>query len=133
MSVAGGWVYRAAVTNYGADYAAYKNPYPLADRAWRVIDNCGPGTVAAALVGALVLLTYRDTRRAALLIVAMPPIMLLHFLQLQDFAPHHCYLFLPAFVLLPGLALARVLAAAPGWVRWLGVALPPPPGSRRWP
>jgi hypothetical protein len=122
-SVAGGWVARVAATDYGANFSAYKAALPLADRAWLVIDDCGPGTVAAALLGTLVLLAFRDTRRAALVIAAMPPIMLLHFLRMQDFAPHHCYLFLPAFVLLPGLALVRVLGAAPGWVRWPGVAL----------
>lgn len=122
VTVAAGWVYRAATTDYAAAYAAYKHPFPLSDRAWGVIEICGPGTVAAALAGVLVLSAFRDTRRAALVLAAMPPVVLLHFLSVQDFGPHHCYLFLPAFVLLPGLALVRVLDAAPGWVRWPAVA-----------
>ena len=109
FTVAGGWVIRAATTNYADDYFAYKSLDPLHERAWLIVENCGPGYFAAALLGLIVSLCYRELRRPALVIAGMVPVMTVHFLKTQDPGPHHYYLFLPALVLLPSLAGVRFL------------------------
>ena len=124
FAVAGGWVIRAATTNYAADYYAYKSLDPLPDRARLIVDNCGPGTVALAVLGLLVLLAFRDTRRPAIVIAGMVPVMAYHFLRTQDPGPHHYYLFLPAFVLLPSLAWARVSCLVSPYFHWPLVLFP---------
>jgi len=124
FAIAGGWVIRAATTNYAADYYAYKSLDPLPDRVGIIVDNCGPGYVALAVVGFLVLLAFRDMRRPAILIAGMVPVMAYHFLRTQDPGPHHYYMFLPAFVLLPSLAAARVSCWISPYFRWPLLVIP---------
>jgi hypothetical protein len=118
LSLAGGWVVRAATTNYAQAYVAYKTPLPWAERAGTVLDNCGPAYLALAALGFALLLRFRDTRRPALFVAALCPVMLWHFMRVQDFGIHHYYLFLPSIVLLQTLGIARLLQVAPGWVKW---------------
>jgi hypothetical protein len=77
----------------------------------------------AVVVSILILVRSCETRRAALIVGLMPPIMLLQLLKTADPGPHHWYLLLPAYVLLPSLALAKVLGNARRLVRWLVVGL----------
>jgi hypothetical protein len=118
LSFAADWAYRAATTDYADTYAAYKMHDAAADRAWEAVNYCGLGAGAAAAAGLLVCLGSRSARRPAVLVAAMYPVMLLLFIRVQGMGPHHYNLLLPAYVLLPALALASL----PGWLRWPGVA-----------
>lgn len=109
------WVRRAATTNYADLYAAYKTPHTTAERTWGVIARCGPAAWAFAAIAFAILLAFRDTRRATLVIGLMPPIMLFHFQRTQNLDPHHFSLFLPALVLLPAMAGCRIFGSAPVW------------------
>jgi hypothetical protein len=117
------WVRRVLTTDYTNDYAAYHSPAPLADRVLVVLDNCGPAHAVAVLVGFGALAFRADTRRIALLVGGMLPIMLLQMLKTADPGIHHLYLFLPAYVLIPSLAVTRWLGPSPAVVRWPAVAL----------
>jgi hypothetical protein len=120
------WVRRAVTTDYADAYVAYQNLAPVMDRAAVTIDNCGVAATVVSFVSLMVLLCYSDTRRVGLFIATITPIMLFHMLKTADPNPHHCYLFLPAYVLLPGLAMTRILRHAPAGVRWtafLGLAV----------
>ncbi|OWK37727.1 hypothetical protein [Fimbriiglobus ruber] len=123
ISFAEPWVERVLKTNYAADYTAYHTEEPFAVRAGHVLNNCGPGFLAAALAGLVVLVCFQTTRRPALFVAALYPIILTHFLRTQEFGPHHHYLLLPAYLLLPSLALTRVLTPAAPAVRWLSVSV----------
>ncbi len=118
VSFAADWAYRAATTDYADTYAAYKMHDAAADRAWEAVNYCGLGAGAAAAAGLLVGLGSRPARRPAVLVAAMYPVMLVLFIRVQGMGPHHYNLLLPAYVLLPALALASL----PGWVRWPGLA-----------
>jgi hypothetical protein len=112
------WVRRVLTTDYSNDYAAYHSPAPLVDRVSIVLDNCGPAHAAAVLVAFAALALRVDTRRIALLVGGMLPIMLLQMLKTADPGIHHLYLFLPAYVLLPSLAVVRWLGPSPAVIRW---------------
>ena len=117
--VATPWVYRVLTTNYADAYTAYKSPDPLADRIGTVLGNCGWGHLVAVAIGLGVLVCYRDTRRAALFVTLLAPIVLVHFLRTQDLGTHHYYLLLPTYLLIPSLAVVRLCGHAPIWARLL--------------
>lgn len=123
LSFAAVWVARVATTDYGQLLAAYRLPGSFAERAWIEIDRLGPGWVGAAIVSFAILVRFPDTRRIALVVGVMPPVMLIHFLKAQNFGFHHFSLFLPALVLLPALALARVIAGQRRVVRYTTLAV----------
>jgi hypothetical protein len=118
LSLAAGWVIRAATTNYAEAYVAYKTPVPWLERVITVLDSIGLAYLVGALLGGIVLLRFRDTRRPALFLMSMCPIILLHFMRVQDFGIHHYYLFLPSCVILQSLGFARLLQVIPGWIKW---------------
>jgi hypothetical protein len=113
-SLAAGWAYRAATTDYADTYAAYQMYATAAGRAWVAVEHCGLGAGAAAVAGLLAAICYRPARRPALVIAATTPLALALFVRVQGMGPHHYYLLLTAYVLLPALALASL----PVWVRW---------------
>jgi|GEM_PF-6897428 len=121
LSFAVVWAARVATTDYGQLLAAYRLPGSLAERAWIEIDRIGPGWVGAAIAGFAILIRFPDTRRIALVVGVMPPVMLVHFLKAQNFGFHHFSLFLPALVLLPALALLRIVREQKRVVRYVSL------------
>ena len=115
--VAVGWVRRAATADYASDYFAYRTLDPFADRLLNTLDVAGPAAGVAAFVGFVILTWFPDTRRTGLTIGGMVPVMLAHFLGVQNFGPHHLYLLLPAYLLLPTLGLARLLRSRARWLK----------------
>jgi hypothetical protein len=111
------WVRRVVTTDYSDAYFAYQSLGPIGDRVWLVIDNCGLAGAVVSLVSLVAVLRYPETRRFGLVLAAITPIMLFHMLKTADPNPHHCYLFLPAYVLLPAVASTRVLRSAPAGIR----------------
>jgi hypothetical protein len=107
--------------NHAEAYAAYKSLTPFADRVWLVVAHFGPVYFLAAGLSVLYLVTRPDTRRAALFTAGMVPVIVAHFLRVQDFNGHHMSLLLPALLLLPATALARLLGDLPRWAGGLGV------------
>lgn len=121
--VAVGWVRRAATADYASDYFAYRTLDPFADRLANTLDQAGPAAGVAAALGFVILAWFPDTRRAGLFIGGMVPVMLAHFLGVQNFGPHHLYLLLPAYLLLPTLGMARLLRGRPASVKGVVVAI----------
>jgi hypothetical protein len=111
------WVRRVLTTDYADAYFAYKNLGSFGERVWAVVNNYGSIIVAAYILAFAVLAACRETRRVAFVVGGMPPVMLWHMLRTQDPGLHHCYLFLPAIVLLPSLLAARWLGGRPAVIR----------------
>jgi hypothetical protein len=126
------WVRRAVTTDYADAYIAYQNLAPIMDRAAVTIDNCGVAATVVSFVSLIVLLCYSDTRRFGLFIATITPIMLFHVLKTADPNPHHCYLFLPAYILLPAVALTRVLRHVSPRIRWTAGAVVGAWGAVSW-
>lgn len=110
------WLSRILGTNYSQDYIAYQNPLPFLQRVGIVIDNCGILYGGIVIMSFFTLLMFAETRRIALSVVGMLPIMLYLFLKVSDPGMHHCYLLLPAYLLLPSLALAKRIGNIRPWL-----------------
>src|SRR4029079_1580312 len=104
FTAASPWVLRVLSANYADDLFAYQSLDPKWERFALVVDNCGPANAIVLLISIAALPTFRETRRIALVVGLMPPIMLWLMLKTSAPAPPHWYLFLPAYVLLPSLA-----------------------------
>ena len=116
-TVATPWVQRVVTTNYADAYTAYKTKEPLGERIETVLENCGWGQLIAVGIGLGVLVFYRETRRVGLFVLLLAPIMLVHFLRTQNMGTHHYYLLLPMYLLIPSLAIVRLLGSSPHWLR----------------
>ncbi len=101
--------------DFAGAFAAYKTEAPFSARVLALVRLIGAPYVALAGVSAVALLATPTGRRPTLFIAGMVPVMVAHFLRVQDFNAHHLYLLLPALAVLPAAALARL----PWW------ALPP--------
>ena len=119
--VATPWVHRVLTTNYADAYTAYKSSGSFGDRLLTPLMNCGWGQLVAVGIGLGVLAFYRDTRRVGLFVFLLSPIMLLHFVRTQDMGTHHDYLLLPMYLLIPSLAVVRLLGTSPLWLRGVAV------------
>jgi hypothetical protein len=108
--------------DYADSYAAYRSRDGLGDRVRAVVRDVGPGYAFAAAAAAAFLACRPATRRPALFVGGMAPVIVLHFLRVQDFAPHHLYLLLPAVLLPIATAAAVLLGRLPGWAAAAGVA-----------
>lgn len=110
-SLAFQWVCRVVTTNYADDYYAYHSLDSLSQRVMIVVENCGIASALIMITSFAFLLFFCQTRRMALFVGLMPFVMLFHILKTQDPGPHHMYLFLPAFILLPSIALNQLFQA----------------------
>ncbi len=115
LEVAFPLVMLTATTDYAAAYYGYKSIEPFSVRVWKAVDHVGPGYFLAAALALAYLLTRPDARRAALFTAAMVPVIVAHFLRVQDFNAHHLYLLLPALLVLPATAAPRLLRRLPRW------------------
>ena len=97
--------------DFAGAFAAYKTEAPFTDRVLALVRLVGPVQVVLAGVSAVALVATPAGRRPALFVAGMVPVMVAHFLRVQDFNPHHLYLLLPALAALP----AAVLARLPWW------------------
>ena len=120
-TVATPWVHRVLTTNYADAYTAYKSDGSFGQRLGTPLSNCGWGQLIAVGIGLGVLVFCRDTRRAGLFVFLLSPIMLLHFLRTQDMGTHHDYLLLPMYLLIPSLAIVRLLGMSPHWLQGMVV------------
>lgn len=116
LSVAFPLVFNIVMMDYSTAYSSYRDPAPFLDRLAKLFDLSGWLLPAAIVGGALGLLIPPGTRRLALYLGGGAGVILLHFMRTQDFGPHHLYLFLPAFVLLPAVLSARLLSWRWGWL-----------------
>ena len=103
-------VQRVLTTNYADTYSAYHLERPFWTSALSLIDHDGRIWWLTMAASMLFLISHTQTRRMALFLGLMVPIIYLHFFQTQDVALHHTYIFAPAMLLLSGVALARLLA-----------------------
>ncbi len=108
LSVAFPFVVNVVMMDYASAYSSYRDPAPFTERLAKLFDTAGWFLPAAIVGGALGLLALPGTRRVAVYLGAGAAVILLHFMRTQDFGPHHLYLFLPSFVLLPAVLLARL-------------------------
>ena len=113
-----------ATANVARDYVGYKLPLPFWTRLGLMSSAIGWLPVLTAGVGGLVLLADRRTRRAAVVPMAMLPVLVYELLKVHDPAVHHFGLYMPTLVLLAAAGLTRSALAVPAWPRaGLAVAL----------
>ena len=111
-----GWVVRAATTDYASAYTAYHSQQTFGNRLAITLDLAGPVGGVVVLIALAFGLTDPRIRRATLIIAGTLPVILLLFLRVQDFGPHHCYLLLPAYLALPVIAFGQRLSVTPRWL-----------------
>ncbi len=112
FTVAPTFVRRIIRTNYADLYSVYRENNTLLKAFQELVSNFGLFYFFLFVLGAIVSVMNKKTRRFSILLLIQAPILFVLFAKTQDFHPHHLYLLMPTMLLFPSLFITRLLLRA---------------------